>query len=110
MQQMELNGDVLEKLCPEQVLETSAIALGLFGKLVCLRQEAGEGRTDTLQRCLAEHSKFCVMHDKGQPEFVLKFVTATPFRKYLSTKIGSVYGGWPRGSLVHVQPCVLFCQ
>lgn len=33
------------------------------------------------------------MHDKGQPEFVLKFVTATPFRKYLSTKIGSVYGG-----------------
>lgn len=49
MQQMELNGDVLEKLCPEQVLETSAVALGLFGKLLCLRQEAGEGRTDTLQ-------------------------------------------------------------
>lgn len=33
------------------------------------------------------------MHDKGRPEFVLKFVTVTPFRKHLGTKIGSVHGG-----------------
>lgn len=42
-------GNVLKELCPEQSLETSAIALGLFGRLLCLREEAGEGRRDTLQ-------------------------------------------------------------
>lgn len=30
MQQMEHNRDVLEQLCPEQALETSASALGLL--------------------------------------------------------------------------------
>lgn len=49
MQQMEHNGDVPEELCPEQALETSAISLELFGKLLCLREEGGEGRRDTLR-------------------------------------------------------------
>lgn len=34
-----------------------------------------------LFRCLAEHGKFHVIHDKGQSEYVLNFIMVTPFRK-----------------------------
>lgn len=39
MQQMEHNGDVLQELCPEQALETSAIAGAVWQTLVSERRK-----------------------------------------------------------------------
>lgn len=74
-------GNVLKELCPEQSLETSAIALGLFGRLLCLREEAGEGRRDTLQVSGWTRQVCVIYYFRGQSEYVLKIVTVTPFRK-----------------------------